>query len=99
MAQETNVRRTLNDPIDVQETICDGAIKVVIHGSLGTLIFTHVRPSAVPLFERGELETEATVRARIVLTVENIVALRDLLNQMLKDPQAASGTTTGAKRH
>jgi hypothetical protein len=74
------------DPDTVPETICDGAFNVAIFGQLATLTFTHVRPDPGILLKDGSLELKSVVRARIVITMNNLIALRDLLNKAIQEP-------------
>jgi hypothetical protein len=53
---------------------------------LATLTFTHVRPDATALLRDGTIDLKSVVRARIVLTANNLVALRDLLNRVILQP-------------
>lgn len=71
------------DPDNVPETVCDGPLNISVRGPLATLTFTHVRPVAMP--KDGTIELKSIVRARIVLTGNNLVALRDLLIRAIKD--------------
>ena len=82
------------DPDNVPETLCIGRFNVAPGpGPLVTLTFTNVRTRAEPLFDRSTVETESVVRARIVTTMENLVALRNLLNKTIHEPGAAPATT------
>ena len=82
------------DPDNVPETLCIGKFNVMFGpGPLATLTFTHVRNKAGPLIDKGKVEQESVVRARIVTVAENMVALRDLLNAMLKDAPPTPGVT------
>lgn len=84
------------DPDNVAETICLGKFNIQLGGPYATLLFTHPRARVGPLVDEGKLVIESVVRARIVMSIDNLVAMRDLLNNMLKDVQA---TTTGADSH
>ena len=72
------------DPDNVPETFCNGGFYLTWSGSFGTLTFTHTRPKVGPLFGGGQVEDEQVVRARIILTAENMAALRDLLADKIK---------------
>ena len=89
------------DPDNVPETLCYGRFFIHWTGQLGTLTFTHDRPDVGPAFENDTVNVRGIVRARIVMPLENAVALRDLLNRVIKTEQ--SGTTTpeagGSTRH
>lgn len=85
------------DPDNIPETICAGRFNLSFSsGGLATLIFTHVRPKVGPLVDRGQIDEETVVRARIVTTTDNLVALRNLLNEAIKDEPAATTVTGGA---
>jgi hypothetical protein len=73
------------DPDNVPETLCLGKFNVAVTGPLATFIFTHVRPKVVPLIDRGEMTFESVVRARIVVPTEHLVALRGVLDQIIKE--------------
>jgi hypothetical protein len=88
----------VTDPDNVGELSCDGAINVSIVGDRAVLTFTHIRPDATALFRDGTIDPIAIVRARVVITVENLNALRDLLNRIAQSkgvptPATASGST------
>ena len=74
------------DPDCVPEIICDGQFNVSITGNLATLTFTHVRPDPTIMFRDGRIEPKSIVRARIVTTLPNLAALRDLLNRVIQAP-------------
>jgi hypothetical protein len=85
MADTSNEPAT-TDPDNIPETLCIGKFHVGPGpGPLVTLTFTNVRTNAIPLLENGSVVQESVVRARIVTTGENLAALRDLLNQVVKD--------------
>jgi hypothetical protein len=73
------------DPHLIPETVCDGPFNLQVTGSRGTLTFTHLRTKTSVLLASGQVDVEAVVRARIVTSLSNLVALRDLLNQLLPD--------------
>ena len=79
------------DPDNVPETLCVGKMNLAPGpGPLGTLTFTNVRPKAGPLLDADRAEYETVVRARIVTTLENLVALRDLLNKAIQQNSATA---------
>ncbi|WP_338822088.1 hypothetical protein WDM22_38375 [Bradyrhizobium septentrionale] len=83
------------DPDCVPETLCLGKFNVMFNQmGLATLTFTHPRAKTGPLLDQGQIEDEGVVRARIVTSSENMVAMRDLLNSLLKDTPAAPATTS-----
>jgi hypothetical protein len=89
----------VTDPDNVPEILCDGQLNVSIIGNFAALTFTHVRPEATTLFRDGTLDPKAVVRARIVITVANLVALRDLLNRVIQSPDTPAPPAGGPTRH
>ena len=90
----------VTDPNSVPETFCDGQFNLSITGgTIATLTFTHVRPDPKPLFQDGTVRPTAVVRARIVTTIPNLIALRDLLNRMIQTEGAPTTATAGPTRH
>src|SRR5262245_10893472 len=84
MAQPDHVPPTV-DPDNVPETLCIGRFNVAPGpGSLVTLTFTNVRIQPGPMIDKNTIVQEYVVRARIVTTIENVVALRDLLNNSIQ---------------
>ena len=90
---------TVTDPDNVPELFCDGPFNVSILGNLAFLTFTHVRPDATRLLRDGTVEPQSVVRARIVITVENLTALRDLLNRVIQAPDTPAPPAGGPTRH
>jgi hypothetical protein len=76
----------VTDPDNVPEMLCDGPFNVTTAGHFVTLTFTHARPDATALLRDGTIDFKATVRARIVISTNNLVAMRDLLNRIIQDP-------------
>jgi|SRR5580704_15492526 hypothetical protein len=76
----------VTDPDNVPEVLCDGPFNVTVGGLFVSLTFTHGRPDATVLFRDGTIDVKAIVRARIVTPMNNLVALRDLLNRIIQDP-------------
>jgi len=70
-----------SDPDGVSEIICDGRLNFTTRGSLATLTFFHDRPKLSG--SSGQVEYESVVRARIILPLQNAVALRDLISKCL----------------
>jgi hypothetical protein len=89
----------VTDPENVPEVLCDGQLNVSVMGNFATLTFTHVRPDATALFRDGTMEPRAIVSARIVITVENLIALRDLLNRVIQSPDTPAPPAGGPTRH
>jgi hypothetical protein len=67
-------------------------------GPLATLTFTHVRNKTGPLIDQSQIDPESVVRARIVTTLENLAALRDLLNTMIQDPATPAANAGGSSK-
>jgi len=81
------------DPDNVPETLCCGRFNLsFLAGSLATLTFTHPRPKAGSLFDSNEIHEESVVRARIVMHLDNLVALRNFLNEAIKSDPASMTT-------
>jgi hypothetical protein len=87
------------DPDSVPEIICDGMFNVSVVGSLATLTFTHVRPEPTALLRDGSIKPNSVVRARIVLTINNLVALRDLLGRVIQKPDVPAPPSGGLTKH
>ncbi len=87
------------DPDNVPEILCDGQFNVSVAGQFATLTFTHVRPDATTLFGTSTFDLKSIVRARIVVSLANLGALRDLLNLMLQSPQPPARSAGGSTRH
>jgi hypothetical protein len=88
------------DPGNIAEMLCLGRINLASGpGPLMTLTFTHPRPKAVSLFDSNRIEYESVVRARIVMTFDNLIALRDLLNSSIRQPPAPSASSGDLKFH
>src|SRR5437588_10895758 len=85
------------DPDCIPETVCDGPLNVQFSGNRATITFTHSRAMVAPLLERGEVAFENIVRARIVFSVDNLLALKGLLNRLLPDNPPAD-ITAGSTR-
>lgn len=79
------------DPQMVPEVVCDGPMNVHWIGNRGIITFTHPRARSQPLFE-GETQIDLIVRARIATSVQNLVALRDLLVRLLPADKPAVET-------
>jgi hypothetical protein len=77
---------TVTDPDNVPEMLCDGQLNVAVTGPYATLTFTHTRPDVAVMFRDGLIDPKSIVRARIVTSMNNLVALRDLLNRIIQDP-------------
>jgi hypothetical protein len=85
------------DPDNIPETLCIGKFNISFGpGPLATLTFTHARSKPGPLLDHGQVDQESVVRARIVTTAENVIALRDLLNNVIKHEPTATVVTGGS---
>ena len=74
---------------------CDGQMNVAIRGNFATIPFTHVRPDPTPMFKDGTVRATA----RVVITVPNLIALRDLLNRVITAPQQPAPPAGGPTVH
>jgi hypothetical protein len=87
------------DPDNIPETLCIGRFNLAVGpGPLATLTFTHVRNKTGPLVDSSQIDPESVVRARIVITLENLAALRDLLNSIIKDPATPAASAGGSSK-
>ena len=86
------------DPDNVPEIICNGRFTLHSHGNLATLTFTNVRPDAANLFG-GTMTNKEVVRARITMTKDNMVALRDLLTRNHSDARSTHGCRRWPRWH
>lgn len=85
------------DPDNIAETLCDGLFNVGVSGNLATLTFTHIRTD--PASIGATTVQNSVVRARIVLTFANLLALRDVLNQVGQDPGRPVPLAGGSVKH
>jgi len=84
------------DPDNVPETICVGPFNVWINGTVATLTLTHARPKVGRMVGENAIEIENVVRAQIVTTVDNLAALKNLLNTLLSEAPTASTSSSGS---
>jgi hypothetical protein len=89
----------VSDPDNVPEILSDGQMYVAIRGNLAVLTFTHVRADPTPLFKDGTLSPIAVVTARIVVTLPNLIALRDLLDRVIATPREPAPPAGGPTVH
>jgi hypothetical protein len=104
MADEADRPPPAIDPDCVPETLCDGPVNVQWTGGRAVITFTHPRAKTGPLFEKGEVQIEAVVRARIATSVDALLGLRDLLNHLFPpdksiDKASASGGGAATRLH
>jgi hypothetical protein len=85
----------VTDPDNIPEVFCDGQMNVAIRGNLATITFRHVRPDPTPMFKDGTVRATA----RVVITVPNLIALRDLLNRVITAPQQPAPPAGGPTVH
>jgi hypothetical protein len=85
----------VTDPDNIPEVFCDGQMNVAIRGNLATITFTHVRPDPTPMFKDGTVRATA----RVVITVPNLIALRDLLDRVITAPQQPAPPAGGPTVH
>ena len=84
----------MSDPYQVQETLCEGPFNVQFGRGMATITFTHIRPKAKKLLEEKKVEYETIVQARIVFSTRSLLALKKVLNDLIKDEEpgeAAAG--------
>ena len=75
------------DPDHVPEALCNGFINLHFSSNdFGVLTFTHARPKPQSMFVGGQTLPDLVVRARVVLTPDNLRALRDLLVNTIDKP-------------
>jgi hypothetical protein len=60
-----------------------------------TITFTHNRARTKPLLEDAQVEFDAVVRAGIATSIDNILALRDLLNRLFPEGQSIEAPVGG----
>ena len=97
MAEEP-AQHPVTDPDNVSETLCDGQFNVTVTGPFATLTFTHARMDVEAMFRDGRIDPKPIVRARIVTSMNNLIALRDLLNRIIQDPETPA-PPAGGTRH
>ena len=93
---------TVVDPDSVPETLCDGPFNIYVLGPLATITFTHIRPDVSQVFAKATFVPNAVVRARIVLNLQNLAALKDTLNafiQTASTSETPAPATGGATKH
>jgi hypothetical protein len=90
---------TVTDPENVPEVFCDGQSNVATHGSFAIMTFTQLRPEPGALFKEGAVNLQTIVRARIVITMDNLIALRDLLNRIIQQADVCLSPAGGITRH
>jgi len=84
------------DPYNVPETLCIGKFNLSVGASsLVTLTFTHIRNKTGPMLDEAKVVQESVVRARIVTTMENMIAMRDLLNKVIQDHPGTTAVAGG----
>jgi hypothetical protein len=87
------------DPDNIPETLCVGKFNVAQGpGPLVTLTFTNARPRVGALLDQNVVSMENVVRARIVTTIDNLSALRDLLNTIIQEPGAPEASAGGSDK-
>ena|ERR1700687_1441855 len=79
----------VSDLNSIPEILCDGPCSISVIGPLATLSFTHVRSEPGPLFTTGVFTPTTIVRARIVLTFPNLIALKAQLARIIQAVETA----------
>jgi hypothetical protein len=90
------------DPENIPETLCVGPFNLAVMGPLAVFTFTHIRPQADPLVRQGNISHAAVVRARIVIPADDLTAVRNIINETLRNISGGAGSTspvTGTVRH
>jgi hypothetical protein len=87
------------DPDNVAEVLCDGMFNIHLSGPFAHLTFTQTRPEPGPMFAGSLVRRNYVVRARIAMSVDNLVALRDALMRMTLDHGSPPPATAGGTRH
>ncbi len=77
-------QRPTIDPDKVPETLSTGRFNISVSPPLATITLTHVRPKIGSLIDGDKIVLENIVRARIVTTLDQLVAMRDVLNVSLR---------------
>jgi len=90
MAQKPQL--AIIDPNHVPDTLCDGPANATIHPPLATIVFTNSQPKPGPLFQ-GTIDVENIVVARITMSVDTLIGLRELLNQVIANHEADQQAT------
>ena len=89
------------DPDRPPEILCLGRVNVTLVGSLATLTFTHPRPKANELMNQQIIEYESIIRTRIVTSIENLVAIKEVVDDLVAKAAArrASGQVPDKQHH
>jgi hypothetical protein len=103
MAEQAGIGRVPTlDPDNVPELLCEGPANIHWLGQLVTMTFTHVRPDATRLFgAQSAVIPEQVVRARVTMSLPNIIGLRELLDRVVKADitQTPTGGASSNKPH
>jgi hypothetical protein len=95
----------ISDPDTVDELLCNGPFHLSFQGAgnhqLAIFTFTQVRPEATSLFQENKAVDRIFVRARVAMNIPNLIALRDLLTNLVKTETEISptGGVGSAVRH
>jgi hypothetical protein len=87
------------DPDNVPEILCEGMFNVFVDSKLATLTFTHRRPDAAAMMGNSIMDMRSVVRARIVMTLDNLKALRDTLDRVVQMPDQPAPAAGGFSKH
>jgi hypothetical protein len=96
---EAHSQPQIIDPDNVSETICNGLFNINVVGGLAYLTFTHLRPDATKLFAGASQDSEYVVRARVVIPVASLLALKEVLNRVIVDGKSQPLSATVGTRH
>src|SRR5690348_2218408 len=89
-------RPTVIDPDNISESLCEGPFNIFWNGDRTMLTFTHQRLRPNPLFIDGTTQFEIVVRARISMSKDNLLALRDLLTRLFPPNEQETPSPTGS---
>ncbi len=92
------VNPPVSDPNGVNETLSNGPINLSIVGTMATMTFTTVRPDVKQAFTGSVKDVSAIVVSRLTMPFENLVQLRDMLNQTIQNAAPLTPTFPGTPR-
>jgi hypothetical protein len=85
------------DPDNVPETWCDGQINMVVINGNVAITFTCARSAPGPLLAQGKIEFEVVVRARILMSSDQLKVLVETGQAILAAQQTIQGPNEPAK--
>lgn len=91
--QLKTVTPTIRDLGNVIETFVNGPINLTVNGNVALITCTTVRPNLDQAFKGQIKDFDAVVSARLALSIETLLQLRELLNKsVLPQPIQAAPT-------